>query len=66
MLGPDHPEILATRHNIARLTFECGDAAQALRLLRELLPDMVRVLGPDHPHTLTAMGTMQAIEELNS
>ena len=32
----------------------CGDAAGALRLSRELLPDLERVLGPDHPSTLTA------------
>jgi hypothetical protein len=29
-----------------------GDAAAALRLFRELLPDQVRVLGPDHPDVL--------------
>ena len=52
MLGPDHPETLGTRHNIAYWTGECGDAAGALRLLRDLLPDQERVLGPDHPDTL--------------
>ena len=29
------------------------DSAKALRLFRELLPDQERVLGPDHPYTLT-------------
>ena len=53
VLGPDHPDTLTTRGNIASLTGECGDAAGALRLSRELLPDQERVLGPDHPDTLT-------------
>jgi hypothetical protein len=30
-----------------------GDPAAALRLSQDLLPDLVRVLGPDHPYTLT-------------
>jgi hypothetical protein len=53
VLGPDHPDTLATRNNIAGWTGECGDPAGALRLFQELLPDVVRVLGPDHPNTLT-------------
>ena len=32
---------------------ERGDAAEALRLFQELLPDQERVLGPDHPDTLS-------------
>ena len=53
VLGPDHPDTLTTRSNIANWTGQCGDAAAALRLSQELLPDLVRVLGPDHPDTLT-------------
>jgi hypothetical protein len=30
-----------------------GDAQGALQLFRELLPDTVRVLGPDHPDVMT-------------
>ena len=48
--GPDHP---ATRGNIAHWTGESGDAAGALHLSQALLPDLQRVFGPDHPHTLT-------------
>ena len=52
-LGPDHPDTLTTRHNIAFWTGEVGDAREALRLFTELLPDQERVLGRDHPDTLT-------------
>ena len=58
VLGPDHPDTLATRGNIAAWTGQCGDAAEALRLSQELLPDQVRVLGPGHPDTLTTRGNI--------
>uniref|UniRef100_UPI002AD250D6 tetratricopeptide repeat protein n=1 Tax=Frankia sp. Cr1 TaxID=3073931 RepID=UPI002AD250D6 len=51
--GPDHPNTLTTRGNIADWTGETGDPGEALRLFRELLPDQERVLGPGHPDTLT-------------
>ncbi len=53
LLGPDHPETLATRNNVAGWTGRCGDSREALRLFQELLPDMARVLGRDHPDTLS-------------
>ena len=56
--GPDHPDTLTTRSNIASWTGQCGDAREALRLFRELLPDRQRVLGADHPDTLTARGNI--------
>ena len=52
-LGPDHPDTLTTRSNIAAWTGSVGDAREALRLFAELLPDRERVLGRDHPDTLT-------------
>ena len=50
--GPDHPDTLATRNNVASWTGETGDVAGARELFAALLPDMVRVLGADHPSTL--------------
>jgi hypothetical protein len=60
-LGPDHPDTLRTRNNIAASAGEVGDARAALALLEALLPDRIRVLGPDHSDTLT---TKASIEEL--
>jgi hypothetical protein len=50
--GPDHPDTLRTRGNIAFWTGECGEAREALRLFKELLPDGEHVLGREHPNTL--------------
>jgi hypothetical protein len=50
--GPDHLNTLWIRDNIANWTGECGDAPEALQLLKGLLPDYERVLGPDHTNTL--------------
>ena len=37
-----------------------GDAREALRLFAELLPDQERVLGRDHPDTLTTRNNIAA------
>ena len=52
VLGPEHPDILTTRGELARFTGEAGDAAAARVLLAEVLPVEERVLGPEHPFTL--------------
>ncbi|MEV5540077.1 tetratricopeptide repeat protein [Saccharopolyspora shandongensis] len=51
-LGPDHPDTLTTRHNLAFWRGEAGDAAGAAAAFEELLADRLQVLGPDHPDTL--------------
>ncbi|EPJ42212.1 hypothetical protein STAFG_0729 [Streptomyces afghaniensis 772] len=53
MLGPDHPNTLSTRNNIAYWRGEAGDAAGAAAAYEEILADQERVLGPGHPVTLT-------------
>jgi len=59
-VGPDHPDTLTARANLAAWTGEAGALATARDLYAALLPDLVRVLGPDHPHTLTARGNLAA------
>jgi hypothetical protein len=53
VLGPDHPDTLTTRHNLARWRGASGDPAGAAVSFADLLTDRLRVLGPDHPDTLT-------------
>ena len=50
--GPEHPDTLNARHQLARRTGEAGDAAGARDQLVALLPIRERVLGPEHPDTL--------------
>ena len=54
VLGPEHPDTLTARANLARWTGEAGDAAGARDQYAALLPVLERVLGPEHPDTLAA------------
>jgi tetratricopeptide (TPR) repeat protein len=56
-LGPDHPDTLSARYEIAYWRGESGDFAGAAAALEELLADREMVLGPKHPDTLgTGLG----------
>ena len=52
MLGREHPDTLAARHELARWTGAAGDAAGARDQYAALLPVVERVLGTEHPDTL--------------
>ena len=52
-LGPNHPDTLVARRDLAWWQQAAGDAAGAVVAYAELLADQLRVLGADHPDTLT-------------
>ena len=52
VLGPEHPDTLTARGNLARWTGQAGDPAAARDQYAALLPVRERVLGPEHPRTL--------------
>ena len=52
--GPEHPDTLTARHELARWIGQAGDAAAARDQFAALLPIAERVSGPGHPDTLTA------------
>jgi NACHT domain/Tetratricopeptide repeat len=56
--GPSDPSTLRIRINIVRWTGETGDFQEALRLCRQLLPDLERVMGATSPETLHARGNV--------
>ena len=58
VLGPEHPDTLAARDNLALWTGEAGDAAGARDQYAALLPVLERVLGAEHPDTLTARANL--------
>ena len=52
ILGPDHPQTLGTRYNLARALADQGRAPEAEAEFRQLLDVELRVFGPDHRATL--------------
>ncbi len=50
--GPENPETLATRHNLAYWTGQAGDAAAARDQFAALLRSQEEVSGPEQPKTL--------------
>ncbi|MGW0659455.1 SAV_2336 N-terminal domain-related protein [Streptodolium elevatio] len=50
--GPDHPETLSVRAQLAYYLRESGDLTAGARILLQLVTDYARVLGPRHPDTL--------------
>ncbi|WP_314241681.1 tetratricopeptide repeat protein [Streptomyces kutzneri] len=52
LLGPDHPDTLAARDNLAWWQGRSGDTPGTVAAFTALLDDQLRVLGADHPDTL--------------
>ena len=58
LLGPDHPDTLASRNNLALAYQETGRTAEAIALHEQTLATRERLLGPDHPDTLTSRNNL--------
>jgi tetratricopeptide (TPR) repeat protein len=56
--GPDHPDTLTSRNNLASAYGLAGDLGQAIPLFEATLADSERALGPDHPDTLTSRNNL--------
>ena len=54
VLGPHHPDTLASRNNLASTYWDAGRLDKAIPLYEQTLEDSIRVLGTDHPSTLTS------------
>ncbi|WP_086055253.1 tetratricopeptide repeat protein [Protofrankia coriariae] len=58
ILGPDHPDTLTTRGNLAYTYRTAGRVTEAIGLYEQTLTDRLRILGPDHPDTLTTRNNL--------
>ncbi|MEU6720793.1 tetratricopeptide repeat protein [Nonomuraea sp. NPDC046802] len=58
VLGPDHPDTLISRSNLAGAYESAGDLNRAIPLYEQTLTDRERVLGPDHPATLISRSNL--------
>jgi tetratricopeptide (TPR) repeat protein len=58
VLGPDHPDTLTSRNNLALAYRAAGRAAEAIPLYEQTLAARDRVLGPDHLNTLTSRNNL--------
>ncbi|CAO5258619.1 tetratricopeptide repeat protein [Frankia sp. AgKG'84/4] len=59
-LGPDHPNTLGSRNNLAGAYQSAGRLDQAITLYEQTLTDRQRILGPDHPTTAIIRGNVEA------
>ena len=60
VLGPDHPDTLLSRNNLALAYRAAGRSAEAIPLSEQTLAVSERVFGPDHPRTLTSRDNLAA------
>jgi hypothetical protein len=60
MLGPDHPDTLSSRNNLAVAYRAAGRVADAVALHEQVLAARERLLGPDHPETLSSRHNLAA------
>ena len=60
LLGPDHPDTVTARANLATSYWSAGRTAEAIALLEQVVADCERLLGPDHPDTAVVRNALQA------
>ena len=61
-LGADHPSTLTSMNNLA-FTWKSLGRSDAIRLMEDCAVAQQRVLGPTHPHTLSALATIKRWSE---
>ena len=56
--GPDHPDTLTSRNDLANAYLDAGRADEAIALHERTLADRERVLGETHPDTLASRNSL--------
>jgi len=63
LLGPNHPDTLSSRNNLACAYESAGNLERAIPLFEQTLADRLRVLGPEHPDTLGSRNNLAGAYE---
>ncbi|MBF0214272.1 MAG: tetratricopeptide repeat protein [Magnetococcales bacterium] len=63
MLGPDHPNLLATRNRLAGIYRRQGRLAEAEKLYAEVLDGYRKVLGTEHQASINLMNNLGLVYE---
>ena len=63
VLGPDHPDTLASRNNLASVLAQQGRLAEAESAFQAVLASRRVVLGPEHPDTLASQALLTGIHD---
>ena len=58
VLGPDHPDTLTVRNNLASAYGDVGRFSEAIELYEQVLDERKRLLGADHPDTLAVRSNL--------
>ena len=58
LLGPDHPDTLTSRNNLASAYESAGRLEEAITLYEQVTKDSARVLGEDHPATAASRNNL--------
>jgi hypothetical protein len=61
VLGPEHPDVLATRNSLASVLAQRGMLAEAEGEFRGLVELQGRVLGPEHPDVLATRNNLASV-----
>ena len=65
MLGPDHPDTLASMNNLAVAYHEAGRRSEAVKLFEKTLAAYERLLGSDHPGTVASRNNLAAVKHIS-
>jgi CHAT domain-containing protein len=60
-LGPEHPDTLTTKSQLAGMYYGLGDYAKAGELHTQVLEAKECALGPEHPHTALAVADLSRV-----
>ncbi len=58
VLGPDHPDTLASGNNLADTYETAGRLDEAIGLYEQTLSHAVQILGSEHPLVVTILGNL--------